>query len=184
MKDVQTTTQEQVSVQVDNANVSTFNNAIKSLLAKGATRINNLKIKNINTTDMDNYCRVSFTLTSPVKGFVSNDNGLTYEEGKTNIIFLSLYGIAGAVKEDENLAWLGNQIIENPKRLEVIFSGATVDIIQEFIPANEEFVNPFSSNPTPSIYDHDIIVNHVVKFKLSNNGKDMAKMLAINLMGL
>lgn len=184
METTNATTQEQVSVQVENSNVSTFNAAIKTLLASGANRVNNLKIKNINTTDMDNYCRVSFTLTTPVKGFASNDNGITYEETKTNIVFLSLYAIAGCVKEDENLAWLGNAIVEKPKRLELIFSGASVDIIQEFVPANTEFINPFSSNPKPSIYPHDIIINHVVKFKLSKSGEDMAKMLAVNLMGI
>ena len=30
---------------------------------------------------------VSFTLSSKIKGFVSEDNGLTYKEGLTNVIF-------------------------------------------------------------------------------------------------
>ena len=184
METTNATTQEQVSVQVENSNVSTFQTAIKSLIANGAKKVNNLKIKNVNYSEKDNYTMVSFTLTTPIRGYVSNDNGNTFEEGMTNTLFTSLYAIVGAMKEDEELAWMGNVLLEQPKVLNLILNGSSIDIIQQDIPTGIEFTNPFStrSDSSSQVYDHDIIVNHLIKFKLGKTGEKMADKLADKLM--
>ena len=78
-------TVEQVNVQVENGaenasnemiNVS-YQNCIKKLIATGCKRINSVRIKNVNFTEKDNYTMISFTLSTPIRGFVSNDNGVT-----------------------------------------------------------------------------------------------------------
>lgn len=186
MKDVNDATQEQVSVQVETNNGSTFQTAIKNLLANGAKKVNGLKIKNVNYSEKDNYTMVSFTLTNPIRGFVSNDNGVTFVEGMTNTLFTSLYAIVGALKEDEDLAWMGNALLENPKVLNLVLNGGTVDIIQQDIAQGVEFSNPFSTRNDVStqVYDHDIIVNHIIKFKLGKTGEKMADKLADKLMDI
>lgn len=160
-------------------------NVIKRLIATGARRINSLRIKNVNFTEKDNYTMISLTLANPIDGFVTEDNGATYEKGKTSTMFTSLFAVAGAIKEDEDLAWMANALLENPQALNLILNGGHVDVIQQEIGAGEEFTNPFSTqaNPEPQVYDHDIIVNHVVGFKLGATGKQMSNRLADKLLG-
>ena len=110
---------------------STYQEAIKTLLASGAKKITGLKVKNVNFTEKDNYDMVSFTLSSKIKGFVSEDNGLTYKEGLTN------------------------------------------DIIQKEVKEGEEYKNVFSTrdNVDPVTFDHAVIINNIIKFKLGKAGQ-------------
>lgn len=171
-------------VNESSANVS-YQNIIKKLIASGCKRINSVRIKNVNYTEKDNYTMISFTLASPIRGFISNDNGVTFVEGMTNTIFTSLYAIVGALKEDEELGWMANALLDNPQALNLIFNGGTVDIIQQEISAGEEFKNPFSNREDTNIqvYDHDLIINHILGFKLGKTGLKMADRLADKLMG-
>lgn len=170
------------SDEVD-ANVD-YRNIIKHLIASGCKRIESNKIKNVNFTEKDNYTMISFTLIKPIRGFVSEDGGITYKEGLTNVVFTSSYAIAGAFKEDEELGWMANSILENPKALNLILNGATIDIIQQEFAAGEEIVNPFSSKESVSgPYDHDVIINHIVGYKLSKVGQRMSDRLADKCLG-
>ena len=85
----------------------------------------------------------------------------------------------------EELSWMGNALVENPQVLNLILNGSTVDIIQQEISAGTEFTNPFStrSDADVQVYDHDIILNHCIKFKLGKTGEKMADKLADKLMG-
>ena len=159
---------------------------IKKMVARGCKRINGVRIKNVNFTEKDNYTMISLTLASPIKGYVTKDGGETYELGLTNTLFTSLYAIAGAMKEDEELAWMANGLLEHPKALNLILNGGNIDVIQEEIAANEEFKNPFSTREDAEVqsYDHDIIVNHVIGFKLGVTGSKMSDKLANVMMGI
>ena len=77
--------------------------------------VNDVVIRNINTTEMTNYCRVAITLNKPVKGYVANpyvgktagqdgvpaDANVTdnYIVGTTNVIFVSNFSIIAALRE-------------------------------------------------------------------------------------
>ena len=186
-------TVEQVNVQVENGaenasnemvNVS-YQNCIKKLIATGCKRINSIRIKNVNFTEKDNYTMISFTLSTPIRGFVSNDNGVTYQEGMTNTLFTSLYAIVGAIKEDDELGWMANALLDNPQALNLIFNGGSIDILQQEIVAGEQFTNPFSTrnDAIVQVYDHDVIINHIIGFKLGKTGEKMAARFADKLMG-
>lgn len=186
-------TVEQVNVQVENGaenasnemiNVS-YQNCIKKLIAAGCKRINSIRIKNVNFTKKDNYTMISFTLSTPIRGFVSNDNGVTYQEDMTNTLFTSLYAIVGAVKEDDELGWMANALLDNPQALNLIFNGGSIDILQQEIVAGEQFTNPFSTrnDAIVQVYDHDVIINHIIGFKLGKTGEKMAARFADKLMG-
>lgn len=127
-------------------------------------------IKNVNYEILDTYTRVSFTLRENVKGYRANEDG-DFVLGGTNIIFSSIYAIAAMLKEDDELAWLGNEIITNPKLLNLLCSSATIEIIQQKVEEGEEYINPFASNPEPITFDHDTIINHVVGITLSKVGE-------------
>lgn len=168
-----------------NVEVTGYQSIIKKLKANGCKLLSGLIIKNVNYTEEDNYTRVSFTLNRPIRGYVTDDQGETWKEGVTNIVFTSLYGIVGALKEDEELSWMSNALLNNPKILNMIFCGATINILQQDVVAGEEYSNPFStrSDAPTQIYDHDIIINHIIKFKLNKVGEKMADKLADKLMG-
>lgn len=162
-----------------------YKNTIKKLVANGCKRINSVRIKNVNFTEKDDYTMISFTLDSNIAGYVSDDDGITYHQGETNTLFTSLFAITGAFKEDEELSWMANHLLKNPNIINLILNGATVDILQQEISAGEEFVNPFTTkrDPEPRVYDHDIIINHVISFKLGKMGEKMADKLADKLLG-
>lgn len=174
----------QANENVNEVNNS-YQNVIRKLIADGCKRLNSIKIKNVNFTEKDNYTMISFSIDKPIKGFISEDGGVTYTEGNTQLLFTSLFAIVGALKEDEELGWMANCLLENPQALNLILNGGSVDIIQQEIPAGVEFTNPFSKRTDlePQVYDHDIIINHIIGFKLGKTGMKMADKLADKLMG-
>lgn len=127
-------------------------------------------IKNVNYEILDTYTRVSFTLRENVKGYRANEDG-DFVLGGTNIIFSSVYAIAAMLKEDDELAWLGNEVISNPKLLNLLCSAATIEIVQQEVKEGEEYVNPFGSNTEPITFDHDTYINHIVGITLSKMGE-------------
>jgi len=162
-----------------------YENVIKGILANGGKRINGIRVKNVNVTEKDNYVMVSFTLGSEIRGFISDDNGATFKEGKTVTLFTSLYAIAGAMKEDEDLSWMANALLQHPEALNLILNGATIDIVQQDVSQGVEYRNPFTTQQEVegNVYDHDVIINNVVKFKLGNTGLRFADKLADKLLG-
>lgn len=167
------------------SNAVGYQNIIRKLIASGAKRINSVRIKNVNVTEKDNYVMVSFTLAAAIKGFTTNDGGATYEEGTTNTMYTSLFAITGALKEDEELGWMANGLLEKPDALNLILNGATVDILQQEVEAGEEYKNPFTtkSEVEAQVYDHRVIINNVIGFKLGTTGKRMADRLADKMLG-
>ena len=186
---VDTNSTDIVNEYENNTNVKlSYQDIIKKILLNGGKRINGVKIKNVNYEERDNYTRVSFTLNKYIPGYVSfiTEDGTTgYKLGQTNTIFVSLYAITGAFKEDENIGWMANTILEHPAALNLILNGATIDIVQENIKANTDYYNPFSTNENqiPQNYDHDVYINNVVKYKLSKVGEQMSFRLADKLFG-
>lgn len=180
-----TQSMEMVETNEQNVGMSDYRNVIKKLIASGCKRINSVTIKNVNVTEQDNYDMVSMTLKNKIRGYVNDGDG-NYSEGMTNLLFTSTYAIAGALKEDEELAWLGNRVLESPKLLELLLSGATIDILQQDVVAGEEYVNPFSTrlDAEPRVYDHDIIINYIVGFTLGKIGEKACDKLMDKLMAI
>lgn len=160
-------------------------NIVKKMIASGAKRMNGIRVKNVNNTEKDNYTMVSLTLASAIPGRITEDGGETYKVGMATTMFTSLYAIGGALKEDEELGWMANRILEHPDTLNLILNGSTVDVVQENIAAGEEYRNPFSTRAVvePQVFEHDTIINHVVGIKLGKTAEKMADRLASKLMG-
>lgn len=162
-----------------------YQNIIKQMLASGGKKLNGIRVKNVNATDKDNYTMISFSLASPIDGYVADPDTGVYTKGKTNTVFTSLYAIAGAMKEDEDLAFAANHVRDNPHVCNMIFNGGTVDIIQTEVPAGTPYYNPFTTqtNAEPLVYDHDIVINNIVRFKLGNKGKQILDRLVDKMLG-
>ena len=150
-----------------------------------ASKTNNvvkeLVVRNINVTECETYNRVAITLDKSVKAMIAQEDG-TYVEGESNIIFVGNYSIVGALRENEDVAFAGNHLIQHPKALNVVLSGAKINIIQEAVSAGQEYTNPFSSNATPTVVQHDSFYNHVFDIRLSAFGLKMLDKLAEKMM--
>ena len=139
--------------------------------------VKDLVVRNINVTECETYDRVAITLDKPVKAMVAQEDG-NYVEGESNIIFVGNYSIVGALKENEDVAFAGNHWIKHPKALNVVLSGAKINLIQEAVTAGQEYTNPFSNNAAPTVVQHDSFYNHAFNIRLSAFGLKMRDKLA------
>lgn len=157
---------------------------IAELLKNGGKSVKDLKVKNVTVTRCENYVRLGITLDKPVTGMVTKDNGVTYEEGETNVIFVSLYSIISLLKDDDDAAFAANHLVEHPDSMSIVLSRATIDIIQEIVEAGAEYKNPWSDRAEATVFDHKTLITHVVNVTLSNFAIRKLDRLADSLLGI
>lgn len=164
--------------------IKTNKQVVAELLAKGCNKIAGIRVRSSIVTPKDNYVMVSLSLERGIPGYVSDDEGV-FTKGETATVFASSYSIASVLKDNDETAWAANQLIQNPKGLEVILAGAKVDLVQEEVAADEIYKNPFSNSKDDGTnLGHDTIINHVVKIEICQKAKQMLNMLAMNMMGI
>lgn len=164
--------------------IKTNKQVVAELLAKGCNKITGIRVRSSIVTPKDNYVMVSLSLERGIPGYVSDGEGV-FTKGETATVFASSYSIASVLKDNDETAWVANQLIQNPKGLEVILAGAKVDLVQEEVAADEIYKNPFSSSDVDGqSLGHDTIINHVVKIEICQKAKQMLNMLAMNMMGI
>ena len=157
---------------------------IAELLKNGGKSVKDLKVKNVTVTPCENYVRLGITIDKPVAGMVTKDNGVTYEEGETNVIFVSLYSITSLLKDDDNAAFAANHLVQHPDSMSIVLSRATLNIIQETVEAGTEYKNPWSDNAEATVFDHKTIITHVIEVNLSDFAIRKLDRLADSLLGI
>lgn len=164
--------------------IKTNKQVVAELLAKGCNKITSLRVRSSIVTPKDNYVMVSLSLERGIPGYVSDADGV-FTKGETATVFASSYSIASVLKDSDETAWAANQLIQNPKGLEVILAGSKIDIVQEEVAADEIYKNPFASSDSEgAALGHDTIINHIVKIEICPKAKQMLNMLAMNMMGI
>lgn len=164
--------------------IKTNKQVVAELLAKGCNKIAGIRVRSSIVTPKDNYVMVSLSLERGIPGYVSDDEGV-FTKGETATVFASSYSIASVLKDNDETAWAANQLIQNPKGLEVILAGAKIDLVQEEVAADEIYKNPFSNSKDDGTnLGHDTIINHIVKIEICQKAKQMLNMLAMNMMGI
>lgn len=160
-----------------------YDATIKALVANGGKRHKDVRVKNVNVTDKDVYTMVSFTTNKALPAYVAD--GDEFVMGSSNVVYSSLFAIAGAMRENEELAWMTNALLENANAVQLIMSGATLDIVQVEYAAGEAIYNPFTTKEDSDAteYDHDVIINYIVGITLSKVGEKFADKLADRLLG-
>lgn len=173
-----------VDNSVNMSKIKTNKQVVAELLAKGCNKIAGLRVRSSIITPKDNYVMVSLSLERGIPGYVSDADGV-FAKGETATVFASSYSIASVLKDSDETAWAANQLIQNPKGLEVILAGSKIDIVQEEVAADEIYKNPFASSDNEgSALGHDTIINHIVKIEICPKAKQMLNMLAMNMMGI
>lgn len=153
------------------------------MAVKENEKVKDVVVRNINTKDMSTWTRVSVTINKPVKSYVVDEETGEYIVGETNIVYVSTFSLIAAMRENPDLAFAGNHLIEHPVAIGVVFSGATIDVILEKVTANQEYKNPFSDNASESIIEHDNYFAHICNIRLSERGLKAIDRIADKMLG-
>lgn len=151
---------------------------VAQLLKEGATKVENLVVKNVKVRDFDSYTRVSLTLNKAVKQMVATESG-DYVEGEHNVVFASSYSLSALLGEQEETAFCKNLLLQRPKLLEMVLSYSTIDIVLQPVTEGEEYTNPFSNkeNAEGHVIEHDSIYTHIVGLSLGKKGQQLLSKL-------
>lgn len=153
---------------------------IKELIASGnAKRLNNLTVKNVVATEFDTHTLLTFVVKEFVIGDTRDANEVdafgqpVVKLGKTHNVQTSSYAVAGVMKDSAKLAIFATDVVDTPQTANMLFAGAKIDVVMQFVAAGEEYVNPFASNPEPVVFERDKMIHHIVTLNLGEVGQDM-----------
>jgi hypothetical protein len=153
---------------------------IKELIASGnAKRLNNLTVKNVVATEFDTHALLTFVVKEFVIGDTRDANEVdafgqpVVKLGKTHNVQTSSYAVAGVMKDSAKLAIFATDVVDTPQVANMLFAGAKIDVVMQFVAAGEEYVNPFASNPEPVVFERDKMIHHIVALNLGEVGQDM-----------
>lgn len=152
---------------------------IKELIASGnCKRINGLTVRNVVSKEFDTHALLTFVVKEYVIGDVRSAEEDAFGQpiislGKTHNIQTSSYAIAGVMKDSPKMAIFASDVVSNPNIANMLFAGAKIDVIMQFVAAGEEYTNPFASNAEPATFERDKMIHHVVRLELGEVGHDM-----------
>lgn len=152
---------------------------IKELIASGAAkRINGLTVRNVVAKEFDSHALLTFVVKEYVIGDVRSAEEDAFGQpiinlGKTHNVQTSSYAVAGVMKDSPKMAIFASDVVNNPNVANMLFAGAKIDVVMQFIAAGEEYVNPFASNAEPTTFERDKMIHHVVRLELGEVGHDM-----------
>ena len=159
-----------------------FNDAVASLRKAGATS-ETVTIVNVTVTDLKNWTRIALTLNREVDGPVCDSEG-QWAMGKTRVVFVSLYSIAGVLKNTADTLAIASYVVDHPTALQVLLCGAKGELLQQEVKANATYVNAFTGEEVEHDSDHDSIFNHIVSITLSDKGLRAVEKIEDKLLGL
>lgn len=161
----------------------TFDEAVASLLKAGAKKESGLIVKNVTVTELDNYTRIALTIDKEIDGAVSDENG-AWSIGKTRIVFVSLYSVIGLLKNTDDAMTIASYVVNAPKALQVLLSGAKISIAQQSVGAHATYVNAWTGEETEHDSDHDSIFNHLIAIEFTDKGRRAIEKIEDKLLGL
>ena len=159
-----------------------FDNAVASLRKTGA-KSETVTICNVSITDCKNWTRIALTLNREVDGPICDSEG-QWAMGKTRVVFLSLYSILNLLKNTNETIAITGHIVDNPTALQIILCGAKVELLQQYVKANETYVNAFTGEETEYESDHNSIFNYIVSIVFSEKGIRAIEKIEDKLLGL
>lgn len=146
---------------------------IKKLKAnKDNIVINDVIVQNVEVNKKEKYSQISLNLNKELSRLVhvtDNDGVDTLENVPSSLMFTSEYPISALLKATEGASFLGSHVVAHPKACKVLLDHAKVTIIQELVPANMEYINPFTTQEDAEsvVFNEDKYINHIIDIKLS-----------------
>ena len=159
-----------------------FDDAVAALRKSGA-KSETVTICNVTVTDLKSWTRITLTLNHEVDGPVCDQDG-NWSIGKTRIISMSLYSILDLFKNTNETLAIASHVASYPTSLQIILSGAKGELLQQYVKANETYINTFTGEETDYESDHDSIFNHLVSITFSDKGLRAIEKIEDKLLGL
>lgn len=151
---------------------------IRDMLASGrARRLNALKVRNTVEGIHNGNPFVTFVVDGYVIGDIRTGEEDAFGQpimglGKTHNVVASKYVVCGVMKDNPKLAIFAQDFLDDIVKGVELFAGAEVDVVMEYVPANTEYKNPFSSNSEAKVWDRDRMIHHIVRLTLGEVGQD------------
>lgn len=173
--------------QTEGANVErSREDIIRELIASGnAKRVNNLTVRNVVAHEYDTHTLLTFVVKENVIGDTRDANDVdaygmpVVKLGLTHNVQTSSFAVSGIMKDSPKLAIFAADVVDNPQMANMLFAGARIDVLMQFVAAGEEYTNPFATNAQPTVFERDKMIHHVVALSMGEVGEDLyrAKLL-------
>lgn len=147
------------------------------LLRPNVKKLTGLHIRNVVTNTTKDVPFLTFVL----KEFVIGDTRSTTTDafgvpeivlGRTHNAVVSAYAVSAVMKDNPKTAVFAQRVAEGSDVANILFAGGTIDLLMEYVAAGEEYVNPFATAATPTVFDRDHVIVHVLAIKLGEAGND------------
>jgi len=163
--------------------VKSFESVVKALIAAdNTTVIRGLKIRSVNVVDADTYTSVRLSVDKAVPAFVADGDTGNFVPGFITTLFQSTYALSGLFKNIDELAAVATYVVNSPKIIGLLLTGATIDVVMEQLTAGSEYVNPFSANAEPTVIANNTYISHIIGIKLGVQGTKMLDKLIDRIM--
>lgn len=147
-----------------------YKEVIATLKKEGAIEVKNLVIKSVKFNEKDDITKMALTLDGEVPAYVSKDDGVTFEKGVNNTIWVFPSVIKALLRDMEDYAAIRDYLVADEKIAKMALVGCKVDVLACEVAGDEVYKNPFSdSDADGAPIGHDTIVHHVIKLVESKN---------------
>lgn len=147
------------------------------LLRPNVKKMSGLHIRNVVTNTSKDVPFLTFVL----KEFVIGDTrGASTDAfgvpeivlGRTHNAVVSAYAVSAVMKDSPKTAVFAQRVAEGSDVANILFAGGTIDLLMEYVAAGEEYVNPFATASTPTVFDRDHVIVHVLAINMGEAGRD------------
>ena len=170
----------------DDSDVEKSRDEIISELVKkpNVKKLVGLHIKNVVTNTTKDVPFLTFVL----KEFIIGDTRSATTDafgvpevvlGRTHNAVVSAYAVSAVMKDNPKTAMFAQRVAEGADVANVLFAGGSMDILMEYVAAGEAYTNPFGRATTPTVFERDHVLIHVIGITMGEVGRDAyAAMLA------
>ena len=92
--------------------------------------------------------------------------------GHTHNAVVSAYAVSAIMKDSPKTAMFAQRVAEGADIANVLFAGGTMDILMEYVAAGETYINPFGRATTPTVFERDHVLVHVIGITMGEVGRD------------
>lgn len=152
---------------------------IRQLLAdkKHCKQYKGLYVRNVvYNTDNNGNTFFTFVVKEYTKGniVVETEEGLLARKiGNTHNIVVGGYALSSVMKDSPKTAIFAAEVLTDEKLANKLFVGSHIDIICQYVKANESYTNPFSTSATETSFDENKMIHHLTKVSLGEVGLDV-----------
>ena len=147
------------------------------LLRPNVKKLSGLHIRNVVTNTSKDVPFLTFVL----KEFIIGDTrGASTDAfgvpeivlGRTHNAVVSAYAVSAVMKDSPKTAVFAQRVAEGSDVANILFAGGTIDLLLEYVAAGEEYVNPFATAATTTVFDRDHVLVHVLAINMGEAGHD------------